>query len=197
MTDEQLKKEVDQIMSIKGGVKGTEIRAIGQYIKKRHGEEGLWLIEKKMKDIGYSFYFNKIETSSWYLEALYTSVGFVAQEVFGWKDLYDYGYNSPVFSFGLKMFIKFASVKSVFESAPRYWNRFLDVGELESYELNEKKKYIILRIKNFKFHSSTCRFFAGLFLRIVEFTINRKGTVKETKCRFRGDPYDEFLISWK
>ena len=102
-------------------------------------------------------------------------------------------------SFFLRIMMRyFLSVSMPFRESPRYWKKNYDFGELEASEFNEKEKYVVLQVKNFKFHPVMCIFFAGYFLQTAKFVIkSEKITIEETKCMFKGDPYHEYIIRWK
>jgi len=134
----------------------------------------------------------------WYQESLDVLATIVAKDLFGWKDLFKFGYASPNFSFGVKLFLKFSSAKRIFNEASKSWSKFLDVGTLESVIYNKKEKYVILRLKDYMFHPAMCPYYAGFFLKISRYVIkSEKITIKETKCMFKGDPYHEYLIRWE
>lgn len=192
------KKEADQLMQIEGKTKGSEFLSFAKYVETKYGQEGLKKLEKKMEELGYPIHFNEIKPAHWYLEALNVLSMIVAKELFGWKDLFEVGYNSPVFSFGVKVFIKYVPLSLFLKQLPRVWWKFIDVSSLEASEFDEKAKYMVICLKDYKFHPAMCRYFAGFFLRIAEYFIkSEKITIEETKCMFKGAPYHEFLVKWE
>lgn len=192
------KEEADRLMRIKGMTKGSEILTLGRYVEAKYGKKGLELLEKKMEELGYPLYFNQIRPAYWYSEGHNILAMIVAKEIFGWKDLFDLGYQSPVFSFGAKVFIKFLPLSLFCNKVPKIWRKFVDVGNLEIAELNEKEKYCIIRLSDYMFHPEMCSYYAGFFLRMGELVIKgKKFRIEEIKCMYKGDPYHEYLVKWE
>lgn len=199
--DDSLKKEVKNLMRIKGETKGSEFISFAKYIQEKKGKEGVKAVEKKMEELGYPLHFDKVkEISQWYPENMNVLCILVAKHLFGWtkEDIFDFGYNSAKYSFLLKIVIKyFVSSRLVFEGAPKYWRKFLNVGELEAAEFNGEKRYLILRIKNYMFHPIMCDYFAGFFKKIAENSVKSENMkCEETKCPYQGGAYHEYVVSW-
>jgi hypothetical protein len=183
-------------MKIKGNTKGSEFLTLKKYIEAKYGQKGVKELEKKMMKLVYPLNFDEIKASHWYPEALNVLAFIVAKEIFGWRDLFEIGYNSPVFSFGVKVFIKFLPLNFIQKEVPKIWSKFVDVGTLELFQ--PRKKEYILQLKDYKFHPEMCRYYEGFFLRMAEYLIkSKKITIKETKCMFKGDPYHEFFVKFK
>jgi len=196
-----LKEEANRLMQIKGNSRGEMLRTHAIYISYRKGEEGVKLIEKKMEELGYPLNFEGIRPLSWYPEALSVLVVLLAKDVFRWEDsdIFDMGNSAPKYSFIAKLLMKyFISPKRCFEESPEYWRKHFDFGELETPEFSEREKYLVVRVKGYKFHPIMCNFQAGYFARIAQFIIkDEKIAIEETKCIYKGAPYHEYVISWK
>lgn len=193
-----LKKEADRLMKIKGNTKGSELLTLKKYIEAKYGKEKVEELEKKMAELGYPLNFDEIKPAHWYSEGLNDLAMIVAKEIFNWKDLFEFGYNSPVFSFGVKVFIKFLPLSLFLKEFPGIWRRFVDVGAIEIPQFSEKEKYVIVWLKDYKFHPEMCRYFEGFFLKVSEYFIkSEKITIKETKCMFKEAPYHEFVVRWE
>ncbi len=197
----RVKEEAEKLSRLKGKTKGSELITFANYIRELKGEEGLNSVEEKMEELGHPFRFNETkEMGQWYPEYINVLAILVAKHLFNWskEDVFNFGYNSPKYSFLSKIFIKyFASFRMAFEGAPRYWRKFVDVGEMEATEFNEEKKYSVLRLHNYLFHPIMCDYFAGFFLKIIENSVKSENVgIKETKCPYRGDSYHEYVISW-
>ena len=196
--EKELKKEADELMKIKGETKGSEILTLAKYIESRYGKEGVKKLEETMAKLGYPLEFSKIKPFHWYPEALNILALLVAQRIFGWKDLFEVGYNALAFSFAFRVLVKFLPLSLFWKEAPKIWRKMVTIGELEIAQLNEKEKYIILRVKNYKFHPQICRYYQGILLRLGEIlTKSKKITIEETKCMHRNDPYHEFFFKWE
>lgn len=195
------KEEIKNLIKIPGKVRGQVFLTDLGYIKEKEGEEGVKLLKKKMAEWGNPIDYDKAEVIEWYPLGLRVISLLAIKEVFNWeeKQVFDLGNAAPKFSFIVKMLIKiFSSIEKVFNEGPKYWQRHYTKGVLENYRIDLKKKYVILRLKDFKIHPILCPLFAGYFLGIAQYSIESKEiTIKETKCSFKGDPYHEYLIKWK
>lgn len=198
MNKKSLKEIADELMKVNGNTKGSEFLTLSSFIEAKYGKEGLEKLENKMEELGYPCRFKELRPAHWYRESLNVLAIIVAKDLFGWEDLFDFGYNSPVFSFGVKIFIKFLPLSLFVSQIPKIWKKFLDIGSLEVSQLNEKEKYLVLRLKGYMLHPDMCRYFAGFFLRMEEFLIrSKKVTIEETKCIYRGDSFHEYLVKWE
>ncbi len=200
MATSQLKREADRIMKLTlGKVKGEAIKNHFQCIKAREGENGVELVRKKLKEIGYPIGPKKLRPLEWFPAGLADIIVLTAKDVFNWTsdDIFKMGNSAPKYSFIMRLLMKsFINLKSVFKEAPKYWREHFTSGKLEAYEFNEKKKYLIIRLKHWC-HPVMCDFYKGYFLRVAQFVKRGKLSIEETKCVNKGDPYHEFVINWK
>lgn len=196
-----LKEESAKLMEIKGNVRGEVLRVNVAYIKFREGEEGLVLVEEKLKELGFPLKLKGFKSLKWYPESLSVLIILIAKEIFNWKDkdIFEMGNSAPKSSFIVQLLMRnFLSSRKSFEESPKYWKAHFDFGELETYEFNEEEKYFTILIKGYKFHPIMCIYYSGYFLRIAQLFIkSEKITVEETKCVFKGDPYHEYIIKWQ
>jgi len=194
-------QEINKLKSFPGRVRGQVFLTDIGYIREKKGEEGVKLLKNKIKEWGVPLDYDKVKPLDWYPVGFRAISLLAIKEIFGWgeKEIFELGNNAPKFSFIVKLLMKyFLSPKKSFLECPRYWTRHYDIGTLEAYEFNEKKKYLLLRLKDFKVHPIFCPLFRGYFLRIAQYVLrSEKVTIKETKCMFKGDPYHEFLIKCK
>jgi len=192
------KKKIEELMKIPGEIRGEILLVNLPYIKEKKGEEGIKLFKKKMEEVGVSF--DKIEPLKWYPIGFLPLSLLVMKEIFGWNTEEMFNLGNSAFKLGLipRILSKyFVSLSAVFQMASEHWKKYHSIGELEPYQLNEKEKYIIGRLKNYKIHPLLCSVNKGVFLRIIQYVIkSKKITIEETKCMFKGDPYHEFLIKW-
>jgi len=194
------KEEIEKIMQIKGNVRGTIFQTHAIFIKEKKGEDGLMSLEKKMAELGYPVNFKKFREGEWYPESLSVLVILAAKDLFNWteKDIFEMGSSAPRNTFIAKILMKyFLSLERFMSEVPNYWKKHLDLGELEVFQFDKEKKYIILREKGFKFHPLLCVYHAGYFQGITKYVVkSKKISVEETKCVFKGDPYNEYIIRW-
>lgn len=195
------KEEIKKLIKIPGKVRGQVFLTDFAYIREKKGEEGIKLLKKKMTEWDDPIDYDRIEAIDWYPLGLRVVSLLAIKEVFNWeeKQIFDLGNAAPKFSFIVKMLMKtFSSLEKVFNESPKYWQRHYTKGVFENYKVDLKKKYVILRLKDFKIHPILCSFYAGYFLGITQYAIKSEEiTIKETKCSFKGDPYHEYLIKWK
>lgn len=203
MTEEQnqlLKKEADELLK-KGGMTRGEGYLMALFVKKRYGEEGLKKLEEKLSELlEQSFKFSKGRPKEWYLESRDVLVMLSAKYLFDWQDadLFELGEFHALHSFTMRVLMRyFVSLERIFKDSPKYWQKHFDFSELEAAELNEEKKYFVLRIKGYKFHPVTCKFYAGYFYAISQCAVSSENiSIEEIKCVFKGDAFDEFLVKW-
>lgn len=194
------KKEAEKIMKIKGNVRGEGILTDFEYVRYRKGEEGVRLLKKKLKELGYPIEPRDTRSMGWYPIGLDILKILVIKEIFNWtdKDIFEMGAFSAKVSFLMRMLMKyFISPQRSFKESPKYWRKNFDFGKLEAHEFNEKKKYMIFRLRDFKTHPVTCMNLAGYFVQMAQYVLqSKKVTIEETKCVFRGEPYTEYTIRW-
>ena len=194
------KEEIKKILSLKGEIRGVTFKTDATYVLAKKGEEGLKKVQAEMKKAGVKIDFDKIKNIDWYPFAWRVLAIRIIKDIFGWGDeeLFDMGHSAPSNSFIVKILLRyFVSFRKTSEEAAQYWSKHYSVGKLETTEFDDKKKYVIYRLSDFKIHPDICVYLKGYFTAIAELTNkSRKITTKEIKCMFRGDPCHEFLINW-
>jgi len=195
------KEEAQQLTKIPGNVKGAVILADLEYVRRKKGIAAQEAIQRRLQELGYNISLKNIKPMDWYPEALSVLIILLAKEVLGLDEngIFEMGKAAPKLSIFIKLLTRFfLSIRKCFEEAPKYWKRHFDFGELEAVEFNEKERYAIIRVKGYKFHPLMCHYHKGYFLEIAQLALGKKpAEIKETKCVFRGDPYHEYLITWK
>jgi len=199
--DEPLKQIAKELMSIKGNIRGEGILTDIEYIRYRKGEKEIKMLEDKLKELGQPINFDEISPMEWYPVGWDVFKTLCLKEVFNWsdKDIFEMANFAPKVSFLVKMLMKyFLSAERSFKESPKYWKQHFDFAELEPYQYNEKEKFMIFRVKDFKIHPIMCVVVAGYFLRMAQFVLkSKKVSIKETKCVFKGASCDEYLINWE
>ena len=193
--------DLKEIIQTEGNTRGAIFQSHADFIQDKKGEEGLRAVEEKMAELGYPVNFKKIKPGEWYPEALSVLVMLAVKDLFGWtdKDIFEMGSFAPRNTFVSRVLMRyFVSMKRFMLEVPKYWKKHLDIGELEVVEFDEEKKYIILREKGFKFHPILCIYHAGYYRGITKYMVkSQEISAEETRCVFRGDPFNEYLIKWK
>lgn len=197
-----LEKEAKKLLKMtKGKVRGAAVQHHIKYIREREGEKGIKKVEEKLKELGHPLNFEKIRALEWVLLEVADLIVLCAKHLFGWgdKDIFDMGNSAPKYSFIVKLLMKyFVNIRRNFEECPKYWRLHFTpaAGTLEAHEINEKEKYLIVRLRH-QCHPIMCIYYRGYFLRIAQYTLKSENpTIKETKCMSKGHPYHEFIIRW-
>ncbi len=196
-----LKEEAVDLAKIKGNIRGSVFDTHAAYIRLKEGEAGLRKVEEKIKELGYDLNFEDISPMKMYPVWVGVSIILAAKEIFNWTDddIIEMGQVEPKYSFILKLLARyFISPRQGYKATPKYWEKHYDFGELEAPEYNEKEKYCVIRIKKYKTHPVICLHTIGYFTTFAKLILHGKDvSVKEVKCIHRGDPYHEYVISWK
>lgn len=193
------KKELNELMKIEGETRGAGIKDVLRFILKEKGEEGLKKLEDAMAKLDYPIKFKRIKTIEFYPLAWYTVIQLVAKRLFNFDDkkLEEMGRFNAKFSLIFRFLMKhLLLLKRAAKEVPKMWRRYYTIGDLKTIEYDEEKKYVILRLENFRVHSLFCQIFKGYFPAVLEIIVRSKVTCEETKCPFRGDEYHEFLLRW-
>jgi len=200
-TNSLTKEEARKILNIPGKVRGTIILTNIEYLKRKGGEEALEKLKEKIKELEIPINLDEIKHASMYPEAISVLIILLIKEVLNLneKEIFEMGKGAMKLSPIIKILTKFiTSVDVILKRAQEYWREYFDFGELEIVEYNQEKKYAIARLKGYKFHPLLCVYHAGYFYQVAKVVLGAQEiTVKETKCVFRGDPFDEFYFSWQ
>jgi len=202
MAIELTKDVAKKLMEIKGEVRGVVFGIDGAYVLKEKGKEGLKKVEEELEKLSYPIKYGEIETFNYYPVGLRVLSLLAIKKVFNFDDkkIKEMGFFGTKISVIVKFFIKYVfSPKKAFNAqTSRLWREHWTIGDLIPVELNEEKKYAILRLKNFSLHPIYCKYLEGYFPGPFQLMIKiSKMTCEETKCTFRGDEYHEYLIKWK
>jgi len=202
MNEELTKEVVKKLMEIKGEVRGVTFEIDREYILKEKGREGLKKLEEELEKLGYPINYKEINTLGYYPVGLRALSLLAIKKVFNFDDekIKEMGFFATKVSLIIKFFIRYIfSFQLVFNrEAPKIWREHWTIGEMVPVELNEEKKYAILRLKNFNLHPVYCYYLEGYMSGLFQLMVKSpKITCEETKCSFRGDEYHEFLIKWK
>lgn len=201
MNQELTKEIAKKLMEIKGETRGVTLNIDREYILKEKGEEGLKKLEEELEKLGYPIKYKKIETLAFYPVGLRAISLLAIKKVFNFDDekIEEMGFFATKKSLIIKLFIRyFLSLQRVFfKESPKMWRKHYTIGELAPVELNEEKKYAILRLKDFNLHPVYCHYLEGYISGLIQLMVkNPKIICEETKCTFKGDEYHEYLIKW-
>lgn len=195
------RKEFGEIIKIDGKVRGSALKTDAAYIMSHKGEQGLQKIEEEFRRLGYPIEYRKFKDTGWYPLCLRILSLLIIKDTFKWsdEDLKIMGDTAPKYSFIVKFFMKFTGPpKEGMNSMPKYWKMHYTIGDIDTVEINEQKRFMKIRLKDFKTHPLLCRYLEGYFRRLLQFNfLEEKVDIEETKCMFRGDPYHEYKLYWR
>ncbi|MDO8424699.1 MAG: hypothetical protein Q7S70_02045 [bacterium] len=196
----ELDKKIAQNLSkVAGEARGVILKTDGEFILREKGEEGLKKLEKELKELGFPIDYRQIESMNFYPLGLRIISLLAIQKVFGFDEqkIKEMGSAAPKVSLVIKLFMQyFLSLKLIFKQIPRMWHKHYTVGDLVPVELDEEKRIIILRVRNFNLHPVFCSYICGYFSEIIKMVVKKTSTCKERKCFFRGDEYHEYSFNW-
>ena len=197
---EIITKEIaDELMEIKGEVRGIAPKSHVQFVVEEKGEEVLKKIEEKMMELDHPVEYKNVKPMSFYPIGLEGITLLVIKELFNYDDkkFREIGIYQSKISLIIKLFMKyFVSMKVIAQKVPEMWRKYYTVGDLRITELNEKEKYTVIEVKDFQIHQPHCRVLEGYFASVVKMVTNENTECKEIKCPFLGDNYHEFIIKW-
>ncbi len=200
MKDVISKEEFNNLIKIKGEIRGAAIKQVAGYLLKEEGEEGLEKLEQVIAKLGHPMKYRQIKVLDFYPLGMEAVLLLAAKRLFNYDDkkFQEMGEFAPKTSvIFVRMFMKyFVSLKSMAAQAPKIWKQHYTVGELKSIELNEEKKYTIIRLENFHYVPMACHIYRGYFTSSIGMILKKQVTCEETKCIYRGDEYHEFLVKW-
>lgn len=101
----------------------------------------------------------------------------VIKRIFNWgeKEIFETGSLGIKAGFIPKIISRyFVSLSKVFQTTSSHWKKYFTVGELEPYQLNEKEKYLIIRLKNYKIHPLVCFANQGSFGQIAKYVYQKQ-----------------------
>ncbi len=194
------KEELEELMKVKGEVRGMPLKNEAEFIVKEEGEEGLKKLEDTMASLGYPMKYRAIRGMDFY------PLGLLSINLLAIKRLFNYddekfqamGRFEAKLSLIIRLFLKyFVSLDKTLREIPKMWKRYYTVGNLTIVEYNEKEKYLIVRIEGLPFHPLYCQINKGFGASIIQMVVGGDVTCEEIKCVHKGDEYHEFLFRFK
>ena len=194
------KEELDNLIKLKGKARGIPFKTQADFILKQEGDEQLKKLEKEMSKLGYPLKYKKMKSMDFY------PLGLLAVNMLAIKRLFNYDdkkfqemgrVEAKTSSLIIRVFMKyFVSIDMMVKKAPEMWRKHYTNGDFKIVEFNKEKRYVVLRIEDFKCHPLFCQDLIGYFPSMVEMVIGSGVSCEETKCVHRGDEYHEFLLKW-
>ena len=194
------KEEFNELMGLEGKARGIPFKTQADFIIKKEGKEGLKRLEDTMAKLGYPLKYRKMRSMDFY------PLGLLAVNMIAIKRLFNYddkkfqemgSVEAKSSSLIIRLFMSyFVSIDLAAKKVSEIWRKHYTLGELKVVELNKEKKYIVLRLENFRCHSLFCQDLVGYFPSMVEMVVGSDVTCEEIKCVHRGDEYHEYLLKW-
>jgi len=193
------KEELEKIMKAKGKVRGDGMRSYADFILKEEGEEGLKRLEEAMAKLGYPIKSRQIKRMGFYPVGLWVLFVLTIKRIFNYDDkkFQEMGIFQLKNSLIIRVFMKyFFSLERAARELPKIWRQYFTIGEFNVVELNQEKRYLTLKLENFRLHSISCQIILGVLVRAGGMITKSKTAIEETKCIHRGDEYHEFVLKW-
>ncbi len=196
------KQEINQILKIKGKVRGAVFYTDAQYILEIKGEEGLRAVNSNIKKINLPIsYGPEIKITDWYPLSWRVLSLLIIKDTFKWqdKDIVTMGEVAPKHSFIVKILLRyFISLEKTFSEASKYWEKHYSTGKLVASKIDIENKHLVIQLYDFKIHEIMCIYFLGYFRTIANLVVKtNKMTIKEIKCMFNSDVCHEYDIKWE
>jgi len=196
------KNTIEEILKIKGEVRGAVFQTDASYVLRKEGEAGLEKFKVAIAQTGQPIKYGKeIKATGWYPLSWRVISLMVIKDVFNWDDqeITKMGFSAPKHSFIVKTLLRyFVSLEKTFTESSKYWREHYSIGELHAPEIDIKGKRLVIQLKDFKVHPILCTYFTGYFKAITGLVVRSEDmNIIEDKCSFKGDSYHQFTISWK
>ena len=196
------KKELNNIMKVKGEGRGIIFKPELDFVIKEEGKNGLQKLEKAMEKMGLPLKYETIKSMGFYPLKKKALMLVLMKKLFNYSDekFKEIGRSSAKFPGLLRRLIGFLmgdkNIKNMLEQGNRVWKLYFTVGELKLTEFNGKERWGIVRLKDFQVHPLECKFLTGFWSVIIQLLVKKEVTCEETKCIYKGDEYHEFLLKW-
>ncbi len=196
-----LKWEIKKLKKLQGKTRGDSFKNLIYYIRKEKGEEEIKKIAEELKKAGFELpELKKIKVMDWIPISIPTIYIVACMNIFNWheEDIVKMGKGIVPYSNVIKFFIRyFKSLEQTLQMGVDSWQKNYSFGEISIAECSQKERRVILRLKKHDRHPVVCLLYMGIFLKIIEMALgNKKFIIEETKCKFKGDDYHEYKITW-
>jgi hypothetical protein len=194
------KQEFDELISLKGEVRGISLKADADFIIKERSERDLKRIEEIFSSLGHKLDYSQIRPMAFYPIGLKGIILLLMQRIFDFKEddfveMGKFGSKIPVI---VRLFMQhFGSLDMVVKGASRMWGKYYSVGETEVTHLDKDNKKLTLQVRDFLILPIHCQVLRGYFMHLLQMIVGGKVECRETKCPFRGDDFHEFFLTWE
>ena len=133
------KEELDELMKIKGEVRGISLKNYGKFILKEKGKEGLEKIEEVMADAGCPIKYKKIKVMDFYPLWQNVATFMAIKRCFNFdekkfQEMGKFCFKSPTL---IRLLTKYwLSFEKAVKSVPKMWGTYFTVGNLKATDYN-------------------------------------------------------------
>jgi len=182
-------------------LKGPAFLTLVRYIKERRGQKGVdhvfSILKKEMPELYIPS--KEFKTKKMYPDMLFIRLLEILDREFGKGDLrecYNFGRYSSYNLGVMGIFVSFLGTPStVLKKAPKSWRYYRNRGELVVTKLEPGLG--VLELRGYLKSKTICTELLGFFNGAAEQTKAKNVKVRETKCKSKGDPVCEFMITWE
>jgi hypothetical protein len=201
-TKDVLTKElVKNLLEMEGRARGIHFKNDLDYVTKKEGEGSIKKVEEKLKEAGCPINYEEIKNLDFYPIGWRAISLLAIKDVFGWdeQEFRRLGSFVTAVSLIIRVYMKFfVSIKEAADKAPKIFREYFTRGEIVIPDYSEKKKYVIIEIRDLDFHPLYCFVLEGFLENIVRMIVKpEKIACKETGCTFRGGSCHQFKITWE
>lgn len=193
------KKEIEELMKLKGETIGTLILQDLAFIKKEDGEEALRKFKEYIESLNLPIKFEEIKPKNFYpiwFDAiiLLTMERLLNYDAEKFQRLGRSNFETNILTRFLMRY--FVSLDKTGKEVPNMWKKYYTVGDLSNPEYSNEKRYSVLRLENFVPLPNHCEVLKGYFARVTEVIVGKPTTCEEVKCPLKGDSWHEFILHW-
>lgn len=200
MAERMTAEEAKEYMAIRGEIRGISLLSDIEYVSHLRGRDAGRAIEQELDRLGYPLIYKEIKPMKFYPAGYAALQTIILRDVlhFSDEDFYTMGMYGPKSSIILKVMLKyFISLQSAFLHGEKMWSRYYTIGTLRVVELDEKQRFLMIRLEDFKIVRPICHVLRGYLAQITRMVTKGSVSCRERACMFDGDPYHEFLIRWE
>ncbi len=199
MKEKITKEEAEKIMSLKGEVRGMTLKTDESFVIKYFGKDALQKVEKRLEELGYPLNYKEVAPMDYYPLGMRALSLIAIKETLELSDekMREMGRAAPRASLLIRFFMKyFISIEKTFKKAGDMWDKHWTVGKLESVDVREKERRVVLHLSGIDLHPEFCNYFTGYLSSVGKLATQKETHVEETKCTFKGDDLHEFILTW-
>jgi len=192
-------EKIEEMIKTEGKIRGVALKIDSDFVLKEEGDEGLKRLEEELARAGYPLKYQDIKQLDFYPLGLRHVTLFLLERMFAFDD----EKFAQMGEFGIKVSLlirlsvtSFVSLKTAAKQLPKIWKMYFTKGGLEVTELDEEKRHVVLQIRDFPVSKAHAQYLRGYFSAGVRMITRSKADCKVTKATFKGDGYNEFVLTW-